>query len=153
LPYRVYFLLFIFLNFSHLYSSVYYDRIDYVKEIVRYDDSLNIKIYKKVSKEDTLFLENYWKIYYYKDKIIAEELYQKNRLVYYYWYYYTPEKIYQTGYFWNGIYTDIVYFKAHDKYIKQGWPYNNLPDVYKVYNAKDNSLIYNHIYNLRLPSK
>jgi len=153
--YKIFFKIFIlfFLLYPFIYSNQYYERIDYVKELVREDNSFKIKIYKKVKKDDTPFLNSYWKVYYYKDRIVAEELYQKNNLVYYYWYYYENDKVYQKGFFWNGIYTDIVYFKAHDKYIKQGWPYSNLMDVYRVFDLKTDKLTYEHIYNLGLPSK
>ena len=90
-----------------------------------------------------MFEKQYWKVYYQQDKIVGEELYIDNQLVYYYIYYYDNQKIYQKGFYWHGIYRDIKTFKAHGKYIKQGWIYKNYPEIYNVYNL-EGKLIYSH---------
>lgn len=123
------------------------DRVEFYKVFEKKDNSL--EIYKTIpilKPEERIFEKQYWKIYYQNNKIVAEELYVKNYLVYYYTYFYDQEKIYQKGFYWNGIYRDIKYFKAHDKYLKQGWIYKNYPEIYRVFN-REGKLIYQHYYH------
>ena len=138
--------LILFLPIISIHSRFKFDRIEYVKVFERYDDSLKIFKYIKLKDSgDRAFVKSYWKVYYYKNKIVAEELYKRTRLVYYYMYYHTKNKIYQKGFYWHGIYREIKWFKAHGKYIKQGWIYKNYPETYRVYN-KDGKLIYKYHY-------
>ncbi len=131
---------------SNLFSRFKYERIDYVKVLERFDNSLNIKKYVKIKSEDRLFSNSYWKVYYSNDKIVGEELYQKNTLVYYYMYYHTQKKIYQKGFLWHGIYHDLKLFKTHGEYIKQGRYYKNYAETYRVYDKKTKKLTYSHNY-------
>ncbi|HCL57776.1 MAG TPA: hypothetical protein DHW82_12320 [Spirochaetia bacterium] len=129
-----------------VFSASNYDRMEYVKVLEREDKSLSIKKYVLIKNSDEkIYEDSYWKVYYQKDKIIGEELYEKGRLVYYYIYYYKKDKIYQKGFFWHGVYYDIKYFKAQEKYIKQGFFYKNYPETYKVYNSSG-KLIYSYYY-------
>lgn len=123
----------------------HYDRMEIVKTLEREPRSLKIRKYIKIKYEDKPFVKTYWKVYYLKEKIVAEELFKDNRLVYYYTYYHTAKKIYQKGFFWHGIYRQIKIFKAHGKRIKQGWIYKNYPECYKVYN-KEGKLTYSYYY-------
>lgn len=132
------------LSFSK--SRFQFDKTEYFKVFEKKPDSLEIyKTQKIKNPEDRMFCSQYWKVYYFKDKIVGEELYVKNNLVYYYIYYYDQQKIYQKGFYWHGIYRKIKYFKAHGKYIKQGWFYKNYPEIYRVF-SKDGKLLYTHHY-------
>lgn len=124
-----------------------YDRIDYIQILERKDNSLEISKYIPLpSPGHRMFAPIYWKVYYLGDKIIGEELYTDNRLVYYYIYYYEGEKVYQKGFYWHGIYRNVKYFQANEKNIKQGWIYKNYPESYRVYNARTRKLIYEGYY-------
>lgn len=133
-------------NALPLTARFQFDRVDYVKILERHPDSLDIRLYIPLkSSEERAFAKEYWKVYYQREKIVGEELYIDNQLSYYYLYYHTPEKIYQKGFYWHGIYRDIKYFKAHGKHIKQGWIYKNYPETYRVYDNKG-KLTYQHNY-------
>jgi hypothetical protein len=147
ISYLLFFLLlipYVFLSPQNLCARFDYDRIEYFRVLERAEDSLEITKYRKFADpKDRRFVPSYWKVYYQDGKIVGEELYVKMNLEYYYIYYHTPEKIYQKGFYWNGIYREIKYFKAHGKYIKQGWIYKNYPETYRVYD-KEGKLIYKH---------
>lgn len=131
-----------------LYSFAYpYERMEIVSDLERDDKSFKIITYNILRPiDDKIFIPHYWKVYYQQDKIVGEELFEKGKMTYYYVYFYDQNKVYQKGFFWYGIYYDIGVFKAHDKKIKQGWIYKNLPDCYRVFNLKNNQLIYEYYY-------
>lgn len=144
LPFNLLFLFFLIPTF--IFTSPLFDHVKIAKVLEKEENTLKISKIIYIKSEDRPFTQTYWKIYFNKDKIVAEELYQDNKLVYYYTYYYTKNKIYQKGFYWHGIYYDIKYFKAHDKLIKQGWMYKNYPETYSVYDAKSLKKTYSHYY-------
>lgn len=138
---------FIFLMWGNsLFARFSFDRVEVVRVLEREDHSLKIKKMIPMKWEDRAFTQSYWKVYYFKDQIVAEELYERTYLVYYYIYYHEKDKIYQKGFFWHGIYSDLKYFKAHEKNLKQGWMYKNYPESYQVYDASSLKKIYSHHY-------
>jgi hypothetical protein len=145
--FSLYFLGFCFYH-QNLFAFAYpYERMEMVKDLERDYKSLKIVVYTPFKDpQEKLFLPHYWKVYYQKDKIVGEELFEKGRMTYYYVYYYDKNKIYQKGFVWYGIYLDIGVFKAHKKRIKQGWMYKNLPDCYRVFDATTQKLIYAYYY-------
>lgn len=138
-------------GFSFAYP---YEKMEIVYAIEREPKSLKISVYKPMQNpDDRIFAASYWKIYYQKDKIVGEELYEKGNLTYYYVYYYDEAKIYQKGFFWYGIYRDIGVFKAHDKRIKQGFMYKNVPNSYRVFDRASEKLTYEYYYPLQENSR
>jgi len=139
-------LLFSFFFCTLASGALSFNQVKFFKVWEKKENSLEITKYVPIlNPADRIFERQYWKVYYQHDKIVGEELYVDNQLVYYYIYYYEQNKIYQKGFFWHGIYRDIKYFKAHGKYLKQGWIYKNYPETYKVFNLEGN-LIYSHHY-------
>ena len=91
LPFNLLFLF--FLTPTFIFTSPLFDHVKIAKVLEKEENTLKISKIIYIKSEDRSFTQSYWKIYFNKDKIVAEELYQDNKLVYYYTYYYTKNNL------------------------------------------------------------
>ncbi len=133
---KLFWILFNLIAVQGYLAESYFDSVKIATTWIKDYHSLQIQKATFISSLEKPYASYYWKIFYKNNQVVAEELYQNYRLVYFYIYFYEKNKIYQKGFFWNGIDRSLGVFHSKTTKMKQGWFYSQQPDSYKVYDRQ-----------------